>query len=146
MQMVVNWYKGFWELLTFSMQMALMVITASAVANAPMIRGWIADRGDAQEQPACRLYDRPHQYRHFHFALGIGVGSRFAAGEGSGEILVRKRSIPFEYGLMGAAAYLGQMTWHGGLGVDRFADCDSGTFPWKNRSALSRFSTTCSIP
>ena len=42
MQMVVNWYKGFWELLTFSMQMALMVITASAVANAPMIRGWIA--------------------------------------------------------------------------------------------------------
>ena len=39
MQMVINWYKGFWELLTFSMQMALMVITASAVANAPLVRG-----------------------------------------------------------------------------------------------------------
>jgi short-chain fatty acids transporter len=37
LQMLNNWYKGFWELLTFSMQMALMVITASEVANAPSI-------------------------------------------------------------------------------------------------------------
>ena len=30
MQMVQNWYKGFWELLGFSMQMALIVITGSS--------------------------------------------------------------------------------------------------------------------
>ena len=28
MQMVQNWYKGFWELLGFSMQMALIVISS----------------------------------------------------------------------------------------------------------------------
>ena len=28
LQMTQHWYKGFWSLLTFSMQMALMVITA----------------------------------------------------------------------------------------------------------------------
>lgn len=37
-QMVKNWYKGFWELLGFSMQMALIVITGSCVANAPAIK------------------------------------------------------------------------------------------------------------
>ena len=41
MQMVRNWYKGFWELLGFSMQMALIVITGSCVANAPLVKGWI---------------------------------------------------------------------------------------------------------
>ena len=39
MQMVQNWYKGFWELLGFSMQMALIVITGSCVANAPLVKG-----------------------------------------------------------------------------------------------------------
>ena len=34
MQMVVNWYKGFWSLLSFAMQMALIIITGSAVADA----------------------------------------------------------------------------------------------------------------
>ena len=40
-QMIQNWYKGFWELLGFSMQMALIVITGSCVANAPLVKSWI---------------------------------------------------------------------------------------------------------
>ena len=110
MQMVVNWYKGFWELLTFSMQMALMVITASAVANAPMIRGWIA-----------RIAATPKNSQHavymialisiaisiLHWGLALVLGSLLAKEVAKS---LRKRSIPFEYGLMGAAAYLGQMT------------------------------------
>lgn len=38
MQMVVNWYKGFWSLLSFAMQMALIIITGSAVADAPFTK------------------------------------------------------------------------------------------------------------
>ena len=38
MQMIQNWYKGFWELLGFSMQMALIVVTGSCVANAPLVK------------------------------------------------------------------------------------------------------------
>ena len=37
-QMVQHWYKGFWELLAFSMQMALIVVTGSCVANAPLVK------------------------------------------------------------------------------------------------------------
>lgn len=38
MDMVQYWYKGFWSLLSFSMQIALGVITGSAIANAPQVK------------------------------------------------------------------------------------------------------------
>lgn len=38
MQMVQNWYKGLWELLAFAMQMCLIIITGSAVAEAPIAK------------------------------------------------------------------------------------------------------------
>ena len=114
MQMVVNWYKGFWELLTFSMQMALMVITASAVANAPLVRGWIAKIAAAPKNSPHAVYMIALisiAISILHWGLALVLGSLLAKEVAKS---LRKRNIPFEYGLMGAAAYLGQMTWHGG--------------------------------
>ena len=37
-EMIGNWYKGFWELLAFAMQMSLIVVTGSAVANSPAVK------------------------------------------------------------------------------------------------------------
>ncbi len=114
LQMVVNWYKGFWELLTFSMQMALMVITASAVANAPLVRGWIAKIAATPKNSSHAVYMIALisiAISILHWGLALVLGSLLAKEVAKS---LRKRSIPFEYGLMGAAAYLGQMTWHGG--------------------------------
>ncbi len=114
MGMVQNWYRGLWELLTFSMQMALMVVTASAVSNAPAIKKWIQ-----------RLASIPNGSRQatymvglvsciagvIHWGLGLTVGALLAKEVGKS---LRKRNVAFEYGLIAAAAYLSQMVWHGG--------------------------------
>jgi len=38
MDMVVHWQNGFWNLLAFSMQMALILVTGHTLANAPYLR------------------------------------------------------------------------------------------------------------
>lgn len=114
LQMVLNWYKGFWELLTFSMQMALMVITASAVANAPMVKRWIAGIASKPQNSRQAVYMIALisiAISIIHWGLALVLGALLAKEVGKS---LRKRKVAFEYGLMGAAAYLGQMTWHGG--------------------------------
>lgn len=114
LQMVLNWYKGLWELLSFSMQMALMVITAQAVANAPTVKKWIAG-----------LASKPQNSKQatylvalvacitglIHWGLGLVVGALLAKEVAKS---LKRRNMAFEYGLIGAAAYLSQMIWHGG--------------------------------
>lgn len=114
LQMVLNWYKGFWELLTFSMQMALMVITASAVANAPMVKRWIAGIASKPKNSRQAVYMIALvsiAFSIIHWGLALVLGALLCKEVGKS---LRKRKVAFEYGLMGAAAYLGQMTWHGG--------------------------------
>ena len=41
MDMVISWYKGFWSLLPFGMQMCLMVITPAALVAAPSVHKWV---------------------------------------------------------------------------------------------------------
>jgi short-chain fatty acids transporter len=114
MQMVINWYKGFWSLLTFSMQMALMVITASAVANAPLAKKWIRNlaaipKNSPQAVFMVTLVSTASAM--IHWGLSLALASLLA--KEVARNLNRKR-IPFEYGLIGAGAYIGQMVWHGG--------------------------------
>jgi short-chain fatty acids transporter len=114
MQMVINWYKGFWSLLTFSMQMALMVITASAVANAPLAKKWIRNlaaipKNSPQAVFMVTLVSTASAM--IHWGLSLALASLLAK-EVARNLNMKK--IPFEYGLIGAGAYVGQMVWHGG--------------------------------
>ncbi|HHV52056.1 MAG: TIGR00366 family protein [Synergistota bacterium] len=115
MDMVLNWYKGFWELLSFSMQMALMVITASTVANAPAIKKWISHLASVPKNSKQAVYFVALisvAVSIVHWGLSLVLGALLAREVGRS---LRRRNVPFEYGLIGAAAYLGQMTWHGGM-------------------------------
>jgi len=115
LQMVLNWYRGFWELLAFSMQMALMVITASAVASAPSIRRWIsgiASIPKSSRQATYMVALVTIAISIIHWGLALVLGALLAKEVAKS---LRRRAIPFEYGLLAAAAYLGQMTWHGGF-------------------------------
>ena len=114
-QMISHWGKGFWELLAFAMQMALIVVTGSAIANSPIVKKGIR-----------RLASIPKSSKHavwmvtfvsvlvsyLHWGLSLIVGALLAK-EIAKQLRIKK--IPFEYGLIAAGGYVGQMTWHGML-------------------------------
>ncbi|MDO4322603.1 MAG: TIGR00366 family protein [Lachnospiraceae bacterium] len=114
-QMMENWYRGFWELLTFSMQMSLIVVTGSAVANSPAIKKGIRriakiPGSGAQAVGLVAFLSILISYLHWGLSL---IVSALLAREVAGNL--RRRNIYFEYGLIAAAAYVGQMTWQGAL-------------------------------
>ena len=115
MQMVQNWYKGFWELLGFSMQMALIVITGSCVANAPLVKGWINRIASIPKSAKSAVFTVTLVsvlVSFVHWGLSLIVGAILAKELAKN---LRDKKIPFEYGLMAAGAYVGQMTWQGVL-------------------------------
>lgn len=114
-QMIQNWYKGFWELLGFSMQMALIVITGSCVANAPLIKGginYIASIPKSAKSAVFTVTLVSVLVSFVHWGLSLIVGAILAKELAKN---LRDKKIPFEYGLMVAGAYVGQMTWQGVL-------------------------------
>lgn len=110
-QMAQHWGGGFWNLLTFTMQMALVLVTGHALANAP---------------PVARLLDRlaripgtPGQAIVFvtlvamaaswvNWGFGLVVGAVFARA-------LARQVQGVHYPLLVAAAYSGFLVWHGGL-------------------------------
>ncbi len=115
MQMVQNWYKGFWELLAFSMQMALIVVTGSCVANAPLVKKGInrlASIPKTSKQAVYVVTLVSILVSFVHWGLSLVVGALLAKELARN---LRIKNVPFEYGLIAAGAYVGQMTWHGML-------------------------------
>lgn len=115
LEMVGHWYTGFWSLLGFSMQIALGVITGSAIANHPFVKKWIRKACDFPKTGpggaalACVFGILAH---YIHWGLGIVVGA-----VASLEIAraLRRKGVKFDYGLIVAAGFTGEMCWHGGL-------------------------------
>ena len=114
-KMVQNWYKGFWELLGFSMQMALIIITGSCVANAPLIKreiNYLASIPKTGKQAVFLVTLVSVLVSFVHWGLSLIVGAILAKELARN---LRSKKIPFEYGLLAAGAYVGQMTWQGML-------------------------------
>lgn len=114
-QMIQNWYKGLWELLAFSMQMALIVITGSCVANAPAVKRWIDRIASIPKDAKTAAFTVTFVsiiVSYVHWGLSLIVGAILAKECAKN---LRNRKIPFEYGLLAAGAYVGQMTWQGML-------------------------------
>lgn len=113
LQMVLHWYKGFWELLAFAMQMSLIIITGSCVADAPLIKKSITKLArwpKSGAQAAALITFISVLISYLHWGLTLIVSALLAKEIAKG---FRQNKIPFEYGLLAAAAYIGQMTWHG---------------------------------
>jgi len=109
-----NWYGGFWTLLTFAMQMVLILVTGYAVADSDFVSGYL-DRlaswpdNNAQAAAATGVVGMIGGY--FHWGVGLIVGAIFA-------IFVaragHKRGKTFHYPLLAAAGYTSQVIWHVG--------------------------------
>ena len=114
MQMLQYWYNGFWSLLTFAMQMALILMTGYALATAPGLRDGIRRLAAVPSSGRGAVFMTALVatiFTWFHWGLGLIVASLFAlnvAREAS------KRGVKVHYPLLGAAAYTGQMVWHVG--------------------------------
>lgn len=111
LEMVQFWGNGFWNLLAFAMQMCLILVTGHALASSPLVKRWLKSLAGVAKTPAqgvvlvtlgsavaCLI----------NWGFGLIVGALFAKE-------VAKRVKGSDYRLLIASAYIGFLTWHGGL-------------------------------
>ncbi|MBD3898297.1 short-chain fatty acid transporter [Halomonas sp. ML-15] len=112
--MVDHWYEGFWDLLSFTMQMVLILVTGHALATAPAVKKWIqrlASQPASSAQAAALTALVACAFSWFNWALGLIVGAIFALEIGKA---AHRQGIKLHYPLIVAAGYSGQMVWHMG--------------------------------
>ncbi|MGM8932380.1 short-chain fatty acid transporter [Salinicola sp. V024] len=104
------WGDGFWGLLSFSMQMLLVLITGFMLANSPPLKR-LLDRLAATARTPARaiilvtLVSLAASWINWGF--GLVVGALFAK--------ALARQVRVDYRLLIASAYSGFVVWHGGL-------------------------------
>lgn len=110
-QLVKMWGDGFWNLLAFGMQMALIVVTGHALASSPPIKRLLSTMASIAKTPvqgvmlvtfvgsiACVI----------NWGFGLVVGAMFAKE-------VARKVKGSNYALLIACAYIAFMTWGGGF-------------------------------
>ncbi len=105
------WYKGLWSILAFAMQMALILATGIALANAPLIRKGLqrlAAVPQHQAGAAITVFLASAIGSWLNWGFGLVIGAIVAR-----EIAKRLREVDFAF--LVAAAYMGFMTWASGL-------------------------------
>lgn len=110
-QMVEHWGSGFWDLLAFAMQMALIVVTGYVLANTPLVKGLLERISKLAKNPAQAVIlvtVVATVASLINYGFGLVVGALIA-------IQVVKRVPTADYRLLVASAYSGFIIWHGGL-------------------------------
>jgi short-chain fatty acids transporter len=111
MQVVNAWAGGFWNLLSFSMQMAMVVVTGHAMASAPAFKrklAMLAGVANTPGQAIILVTIISAMACWVNWGFGLVVGAIFAK-----EIAARVKGV--DYRLLIASAYSGFLFWHGGL-------------------------------
>lgn len=111
LDMVKMWGDGFWNLLGFGMQMALIIVTGHALASSVPVKRLLKLTASAAKTPAqgvmlvtffgctaCAI----------NWGFGLVVGAMFARE-------VARRVPGSDYPLLIACAYIGFLTWGGGF-------------------------------
>ena len=113
MQLVNSWgnSSGFWNLLSFSMQMALVLVLGSAMASASVVKKGLA-------KIATLAHDNKSAILVTTFVSVICCWLNWGFGLIAGALLakeVAKRVSDVDYPLLIASAYSGFVIWHAGL-------------------------------
>ncbi|MGA0285929.1 MAG: TIGR00366 family protein [Phycisphaerales bacterium] len=109
------WTQGVWGLLAFSMQMCLILVTGSAVAESPIVsRGLarIAAFPTSMTSAAALVAAVAIAAGLLNWGLGLVVGAILA--RETARSLV-ERGIACHYPLLAACGYLAMIVWHGGF-------------------------------
>lgn len=110
--MVDHWYSGFWNLLAFTMQMVLILVTGHALATSPPVKSRIqrlASQPSSSAQAAALTALVACVFSWVNWALGLIVGAIFALEIGKAAY---RQGVKLHYPLIVAAGYSGQMVWH----------------------------------
>lgn len=111
-QLAEDWGKGFWALLSFSMQMSLIIFTGYIVAVAPPVArvlNAIAGWAKTPKQAIALMAAISMLLALFNWGLSIVASAVFVRA-------VAKRVKGVDYRLLVSAAYLGLgTTWHAGI-------------------------------
>lgn len=109
--MAGHWGRGLWSLHAFAMQMALILVTGYALANAPWVQGILDRLARRVKSPTVAIWlvtlvGMVGSWLNWGF--GLVIGAVFAKA-------LAKRVTRVDYPLLVAAAYSGFLVWHGGL-------------------------------
>lgn len=111
LDMVTIWGDGFWNLLKFSMQMALVLVTGHALASSgPVKQGMkaMASVANTPAQGVMLVTFVAAVASIINWGFGLVLGAMFARE-------VARRIPKSDYSLLIACAYIGFLTWHGGF-------------------------------
>lgn len=108
---VEAWYGGFWNLLAFSMQMALILVTGTILATAPAFKkvlGKLASLPKNKIQAIIFVNVIAILACFVNWGFGLVIGAVFAK-----EVAKRVKNV--DYPLLVASAYAGFLVWHAGM-------------------------------
>ncbi|HGH5991261.1 TIGR00366 family protein [Morganella morganii] len=111
MDLVNMWGNGFWNLLAFGMQMALIIVTGHALASSPPVKRILrltASLAKTPVQGVMLVTFFGAIASVINWGFGLVVGAMFARE-------VARRVKGSDYPLLIACAYIGFMTWGGGF-------------------------------
>lgn len=111
MDVLMNWGNGVWGLLAFSMQMALVLVCGSALADTPAVKNFLKAIAKLPKTPlqAIALVSFISALACWiNWGFGLIVGVIFAK-----EIAREVRGV--DYRLLIASAYSGFVVWHSGI-------------------------------
>ncbi|GAB6138522.1 short-chain fatty acid transporter [Halanaerobaculum tunisiense] len=111
LEMISHWGGGFWNLLTFAMQMCLILITGHALANTPFFNKILSKIASIPNSPGGGIVLTT-------FVAGAACWINWGFGLVIGALLakeVAKEVEGVDYRLLIASAYSGFVVWHAGL-------------------------------
>lgn len=114
-RMLGYWRDGFWNLLAFSMQMALILVLGGVLASSKPVDRLITRLARIPKSgagAAALVAVVACVAALLNWGLGLVVGAMMA--RRVAKLAIRRR-IVVHYPLLGAAGYTGLMIWHGGL-------------------------------
>lgn len=121
-QMAGHWGKGLWSLHSFAMQMALILVTGYAFANAPLIQRMLDKLAGFVHSPYTAIMISTLVGIigcWINWGFGLVIGAIFAKS-------LAKKVQGVDYPLLVASAYSGFLVWHGGLSASIALTLSSG--------------------
>ncbi len=109
------WAKGFWELLSFTIQMILILVLGYVLALTKPVEAFIektTKRINTTASAAFWVTFLTIITGYLNWGLALIFGAVFAKKLAE---QFAKKGQPFNYPLIGAAGYTGLLVWHGGL-------------------------------
>lgn len=111
LQMVIHWGNGFWNLLAFSMQMALVLVTGHVLANSPPFKKVLQGVAGMAKNPAQAVMITTvvaFIATWINWGFGLVIGALL-----SREMVKKVKGI--DYPLIIASGYIAFTVWHAGL-------------------------------